>query len=133
MGPDQIKFQNLSVPKSGKASFKLLQDGISIDQLTRHSIKPWVSVLPPVIAIFLAFLTRSIVPALFIAIWFGAWAVNGLTGSGLISGLLQSFHVYVLNTILDRDHAIITLFTFMLGGMVGIIYRNGGMHGIIRH
>ncbi|SVA12279.1 uncharacterized protein METZ01_LOCUS65133, partial [marine metagenome] len=46
-GPDQIKFQNLSVPKSGKASFKLLQDGISIDQLTRHSIKPWVSVLPP--------------------------------------------------------------------------------------
>ena len=133
MGPDQIKFQNLSVPKSGKVSFKLLQDGISIDQLSKHIIKPWISILPPLIAIFLAFLTRSIVPALFIAIWFGAWATNGLTGPGLFSGLLQSFHVYVLNTILDRDHAIITLFTFMLGGMVGIIYRNGGMHGIIRH
>ena len=133
MGPDQIKFQNLSVPKSGKASFKLLQDGISIDQLSKHIIKPWVSILPPLIAIFLAFLTRSIVPALFIAIWFGAWATNGLTGPGLFSGLLQSFHVYVLNTILDRDHTIITLFTFMLGGMVGIIYRNGGMHGIIYH
>ena len=25
------------------------------------------------------------------------------------------------------------LFTLMLGGMVGVVYRNGGMHGIIKH
>ncbi|SVD16396.1 uncharacterized protein METZ01_LOCUS369250, partial [marine metagenome] len=44
---DQIKFQNLSVHQSGEVSFNLLHDDIPIDQLTRHSIKPWVSVLPP--------------------------------------------------------------------------------------
>jgi len=111
----------------------LLQGDTSIHQLTIQSIPAWVSILPPLIAIILAFLTRSIVPALFTAIWFGAWSVNGLTVSGSFTGLLESFHVYVLNTIVDRDHAIITLFTFMLGGMVGIIYKNGGMHGIIHH
>ena len=111
----------------------LLQGVTSIHQLTIQSIPAWVSILPPMIAIILAFLTRSIVPALFTAIWFGAWSVNGLTVSGSFTGLLESFHVYVLNTIVDRDHAIITLFTFMLGGMVGIIYKNGGMHGIIHH
>jgi len=132
-GSEQIKFKNLSISQTGEISFNLLQDDLPINQITRYTIKSWISILPPVIAIFLAFLTRSIVPALFIAIWFGSWAINGFTGPGLFSGLLQSFHIYVLNTILDRDHAIITLFTFMLGGMVGIIYRNGGMHGIIRH
>ena len=73
------------------------------------------------------------VPALFVAIWFGAWATNGLSLGGLFTGLLESFHVYILNTFIDRDHAAITLFTLMLGGMVGIVYRNGGMHGIIYH
>ena len=46
--------------------------------------------------------------------------------------LLDTFNVFILNTILDKDHAVIGLFTLMLGGMVGIIYRNGGMHGIIQ-
>ena len=119
--------------QNNDVNLDLLQGGTSIHQLTIQSIPAWVSILPPMIAIILAFLTRSIVPALFTAIWFGAWSVNGLTVSGSFTGLLESFHVYVLNTIVDRDHAIITLFTFMLGGMVGIIYKNGGMHGIIHH
>ena len=85
-----------------------------------------------IIAIALAFLTKSIVPSLFVAIWFGAWAVNGLTFGGVFAGLLDTFNVFILNTILDKDHAVIGLFTLMLGGMVGIIYRNGGMHGIIK-
>ena len=119
--------------QNNDVNLDLLQGGTSIHQLTIQSIPAWVSILPPLIAIILAFLTRSIVPALFTAIWFGAWSVNGLTESGSFTGLLESFHVYVLNTIVDRDHAIITLFTFMLGGMVGIIYKNGGMHGIIHH
>ena len=133
ISPEQIVFNDLVMLQNDDVNLDLLQGGTSIHQLTIQSIPAWVSILPPMIAIILAFLTRSIVPALFTAIWFGAWSVNGLTVSGSFTGLLESFHVYVLNTIVDRDHAIITLFTFMLGGMVGIIYKNGGMHGIIHH
>ena len=128
----EIKFENINTDALGNASFNLEKNSIKIHDLKKYVIRPWVSILPPIIAIALAFLTRSIVPSLFVAIWFGSWAVNGLTFGGIFTGLLDSFNVFILNTILDRDHAVIALFTLMLGGMVGIIYRNGGMHGIIQ-
>ena len=128
----KIKFENITTDALGNASFELEKNSIKIHGLKKYVIRPWVSILPPLIAITLAFLTKSIVPSLFVAIWFGSWAVNGLTFGGIFTGLLDSFNVFILNTILDRDHAVIALFTLMLGGMVGIIYRNGGMHGIIQ-
>jgi len=128
----EIKFENINTDALGNASFELEKNSIKIHGLKKYVIRPWVSILPPLIAITLAFLTKSIVPSLFVAIWFGSWAVNGLTFGGIFTGLLDSFNVFILNTILDRDHAVIALFTLMLGGMVGIIYRNGGMHGIIQ-
>ena len=128
----KIKFKDINTNVLGNTSFSLEKNSVTIHELKKYVIRPWVSILPPLIAIALAFLTRSIVPSLFVAIWFGSWAVNGLTFGGIFTGLLDSFNVFILNTILDRDHAIIALFTLMLGGMVGIIYRNGGMHGIIQ-
>jgi len=111
-----------------------LYDGDKIvHQFERKIISGWVSILPPIIAIVLAFIYRAVVPALFAAIWYGAWAVSGFGVFTLIPSLLNTFNYYIVNTIIDRDHAIIILFTFMLGGMVGIVYRNGGMHGIIKH
>ena len=129
---NKIKFDNINTDALGDVSFDLEKNSLKIFELKIYVIRPWVSILPPIIAIALAFLTRSIVPSLFVAIWFGSWAVNGLTFGGIFTGLLDSFNVFILNTILDRDHAVIALFTLMLGGMVGIIYRNGGMHGIIQ-
>ena len=112
----KIKFENITTDALGNASFKLEKNSIKIHGLKKYVIRPWVSILPPLIAITLAFLTKSIVPSLFVAIWFGSWAVNGLTFGGIFTGLLDSFNVFILNTILDRDHAVIALFTLMLGG-----------------
>ena len=39
----------------------------------------------------------------------------------------------MLNALADADHAAIILFSFMIGGMVGIISKNGGMMGIVNH
>ena len=128
----KIKFENINTDALGNVSFELEKNSIKIHELKKYVIRPWVSILPPLIAITLAFLTKSIVPSLFVAIWFGSWAVSGLTFGGIFTGLLDSFNVFILNTILDKDHTVIALFTLMLGGMVGIIYRNGGMHGIIQ-
>ena len=129
---EKITFKDIRINSLGHASFSLGSNDLKIFEFEKYAIRPWVSILPPIIAIALAFLTKSIVPSLFVAIWFGAWAVNGLTFGGIFTGLLDTFNVFILNTILDKDHAVIGLFTLMLGGMVGIIYRNGGMHGIIQ-
>ena len=135
--PDQITseklfFSKIKVSETGTHSVSLSNNLGVLYQFNKNVISGWISVLPPLIAIVLAFVSRSVIPSLFAAIWFGVWSLSGFRLGGIISSLLDSFHYYILNTLIDRDHAIITLFTLMLGGMVGIVYRSGGMHGIIQ-
>lgn len=91
----------------------------------------WVSILPPVIAIVLALILRQVVPALFAGIWLGAWALNDFTLVGLFAGLLESFEVHVVGALADSGNASVVLFSMMIGGMVGIISKNGGLHGVV--
>jgi len=96
-------------------------------------VATWVSITPPLLAIALALAFRQVIPALFLGVWLGAWAINGFDINGLWTGLLDSFQVYLLAAFADADHAAVILFSLMIGGMVGIISRNGGMHGVVRH
>jgi len=93
----------------------------------------WLSIMPPLIAIGAALSLRSVVPALFLGVWFGAWVVSGLDAPGLWLSLLETFQVYVLEAVVDRDHMAIILFSFMIGGLVGIISHNGGTRGIVNY
>ena len=94
-------------------------------------IPAWVAILPPLVAIGMALLIRSVLPALMLGLWLGAWALEGLTAKGVYTSLFVSFEIYVANAVADYDHATIMLFTFMIAGMVGVISRNGGMRGIV--
>ena len=91
----------------------------------------WLSVLPPVVAILVALVFKRVIPALFTGVFLGAWLIEGLTVKGFWIGLLSSFEIYVVNALANRDHTAIILFSLMIGGMVGIISRNGGMQGIV--
>jgi len=130
---ENIVFKKIKTLQGGTQIITLSNGSLPIFQFRKSSMPGWVSILPPLVAIILAFISRSVVPSLFAAIWFGVWSLNGFNIGKIISALLSSFHIYILNTVIDRDHAILTLFTLMLGGMVGIVYRNGGMHGIIKY
>ncbi len=91
----------------------------------------WISILPPVIAIALALWFKQVIPALFAGVWMGAWVLNGAGFNAIWSGLLDTFQVYILGALANPDHAAVILFSMMVGGMVGIISRNGGMQGIV--
>jgi len=91
----------------------------------------WPSILPPLLAIAFALLTRRVIPALFLGLWLGAWLLQDLTIAGIGTSLLNAFNVHVREALADGDHAAIILFTLMIGGMVGIVSRNGGMQGIV--
>jgi len=93
----------------------------------------WVSILPPLLTIAVALAFKRVVPALFLGIWMGAWVINDFGLTGLWTGLLDTFQVYVLNALANPDHTAIVLFSMMVGGMVGIISQNGGMQGIVNH
>lgn len=91
----------------------------------------WISILPPVLAIFLALALRQVIPALFAGVWMGAWAINDFSLSGLWFGLLESFQVHILSAFANPSHGAVILFSLMIGGTVGIVSRNGGMQGIV--
>jgi Na+/H+ antiporter NhaC len=94
-------------------------------------IPGWVSVLPAVLAITVALTLRNVIPALLLGLWVGATTLQSFTVAGAGRGLLDSFQVFVTGAIADFDRASIILFTMMIGGMVGIITRNGGMASIV--
>ena len=94
----------------------------------------WLSILPPLVAIVLALIFREVVVSLFVGIFLGA-AILGFYNQesvvGIFSGFLRVLDTYVLAALNDGDHLAIILFSLLIGGMVAIISRNGGMMGIV--
>jgi Na+/H+ antiporter NhaC len=101
------------------------------DEAVPRFFGQWPSVLPPLLAIGFALAFRRVIPALFLALWLGAWLLHDLSLPGLGRGLLDTVQVFAREELADSDHAAIIIFTLMIGGMVGIISRNGGMQGIV--
>ena len=88
----------------------------------------WTALLPPIVAILLALVIRQIIPALFIAVWLGACLHNG---SDPLTGLWFALHDYLWGNLTDSFNGLIFLFTFSLVGMVGVVTRMGGTHGLV--
>jgi Na+/H+ antiporter NhaC len=124
--------EGIAVPSSGRASVEVVQNGAVLSQASTRVIPGWLSILPPLLAIGMALLFKRVVPSLFLGVWVGAWIAVGLSATGLFWGLLEAFQVYVLDAITDAGRASIILFSLMIGGMVGIISKNGGTQGIVQ-
>ena len=93
----------------------------------------WIAIVPPLLTIAVALTIKRVIPALFLGIWVGAWIINDFGLVGIWTGLLDTFQVFVANALSNPDHTAIVLFSMMVGGMVSIITRNGGMQGIVNH
>ena len=91
-----------------------------------------LSVLPPIVAIAVALLLRNVLPALVVGLWLGATTLHSFTPRGAYEGLLDSFQRFVIDALANPDHAAIIAFSMMMGGLVGIVTRNGGMAAIVR-
>lgn len=92
-------------------------------------LPPWLSLLPPLLSIILALVFREVVISLFAGIWLGALFVAGLNP---LQATLTSLDRFVLGALAgDSDRIAIAVFSLLLGGMVGVITRSGGTHGIV--
>ncbi len=125
--------EDVTIEAAGGALIELAHNGTVRAAHETNVIPGWISILPPVLAIAVALIFKQVIPALFLGIWVGAWAALGLDMAGLWVGLLETFQVYVLGALANPDHAAIILFSLMIGGMVGIVSRNGGMQGVVNH
>ncbi len=124
-------YKNVVAGDESRLSLAAQAEGAVLVATDVPVIPAWISILPPLLAIGIALIIRSVLPALMLGLWLGAWALEGMTPEGVVYGLFSSFEVYVASAVANPDHVTIMLFTFMIAGMVGIVSRNGGMRGIV--
>jgi Na+/H+ antiporter NhaC len=60
--------------------------------------------------------------------WYGGLKLIPALGAGLF----RIVDTYVIEATADKDHVSIIIFSLMIGGMVHIITKNGGMKGIVK-
>jgi len=126
----RAEIDDVVIDEAGETQI-LAAAGVETTEASVRVIPGWVSVLPAVMAIAIALTLRNVIPALLLGLWLGATALQSFTLKGAGLGLLDSFQVFVRGALADSDRASIVLFTMMIGGMVGIITRNGGMASIV--
>jgi len=128
---EQWTAESVSVQSSGETVVNVAAGNSVIRSASTRAIPAWLSIIPPLLAIGLALLYRRVVPALFVGVWIGAALTIGFSPWAAFKGLLDAFQVYILGAFADEGHAAIILFSLMIGGMVGIISKNGGTLGIV--
>lgn len=92
----------------------------------------WISILPPLVAILLALLFRQVLLSLFLGIWMGAFLVSGQQFGDIFTSFFHTITGYIVPATADEAHMSIIVFSLLIGGMIGIISKNGGTRGIIR-
>ena len=130
----------------GKAKFKL-NNGLNLIKINEYSgyqlfylnqggggfmrfkkIPLWTSILPPLTAILLALIFKEVVISLFAGVWVGAFLASGFNFSRSLFTIIDT---YIISALKDSGHLSIIVFSLLIGGMVALISKNGGMAGVV--
>ena len=105
--------------------------GETVHEVSAPYAPAWFSILPPLIAIALALIFKEVITALLAGIWLGALAVAGYNPLQATWRLVDEYIVPALGDT-DGGHTQIVVFSLLLGGMVGLISKNGGTMGVVQ-
>lgn len=135
----------VAAPSDRKGRLVLVQTGrhhhlyhLSVDKYGQNrlrSIPLWLSIVPPLIAILLALIFREVIISLFIGVWSGAFIAGGMRLESIgyyLTSLWSVVEKYVVTALTDSGHMSVIIFSLLIGGMVAVISRNGGMAGIVK-
>ena len=93
------------------------------------SIPQFLSVLPPIITLICAVVTKQVVPALFIGIWSGAFLNNAYNP---IASFCCTFCVFFVDAMASNGHTPVVLFALVLGGVLELVDKSGGATGLAK-
>jgi len=109
-------------------------DGYEVESKTKPSYIPlWMSILPPLLAIVLALVFKEVIFSLVSGIFLGG-AIMGAYAegwTGVFTGFFKIIDTYILGALNDSGHLSVILFSTIIGGIVALISKNGGMQGIV--
>lgn len=93
----------------------------------------WLSIVPPLLVIALALSFREVISSLVVGILSGAVIVGyystGVTG--IFQGFLRLIDKYIIDALSEPSHVSVIVFSTLIGGVVALVSRNGGMQAIV--
>lgn len=88
----------------------------------------WLSLLPALIAITLCIVTKNVIPSLLLGIFSGVFIINGYNP---ITALVDTASKYVVGKgVADSWNAGLLVFCLIIGGMVGVMNKSGGLQAV---
>ncbi|EQC41285.1 hypothetical protein SDRG_01260 [Saprolegnia diclina VS20] len=95
---------------------------------TVPSVPGFLSLLPPLLTVVVAVLCKQVLLALMLGVWLGCVFLNAFNP---LVALLRVFDTYFSHALDYRNgHAQVVTFCFLLGGLIGIVQKGGGAHGL---
>lgn len=119
----QVKLK-VEIPNSGRYVISISELGL---QTEVRVIPGWFSIIPPLLAIALALFLREVVTSLLAGIFIGAIFMYDFNPA---VAFLRMIDTIMLNSLADKDHITIIVFTLLFGAVIGVIAKNGGTIGI---
>ena len=120
--------------ESGEQQFQLKKADFEFSARV-NPIPAWMSLIPPLLAIIMALAFREVITSIGAGIFVGAAIIGfyaeGVTG--IASGFLAVIDTYIINSLNDSGHLSIIIFSMLIGALVSVISRNGGMQGVVNH
>ncbi|QQP70563.1 Na+/H+ antiporter NhaC family protein [Carnobacterium sp. CS13] len=92
----------------------------------------WFTLVPPVVSILLAFVTKNVIISLFIGVFSGAYVLHLANGS-LFFAVMQAFLSvvnYALTSLADPWNAGIILQVLTIGGLIALMTKMGGAKAV---
>ncbi len=127
----QFEFEYIFKTK-GNISFKIGNRSFS---KVINPIPLWLSILPPLIAILMALFFKEVFSALFIGLFSGTLIIFSYQEASIYSAFFKAIFAisdtYILESLSDSGHISIILFSMLIGAMVTLITKNGGMQGVV--
>ncbi|MCZ4694134.1 Na+/H+ antiporter NhaC family protein [Ancylomarina euxinus] len=112
-----------------------IQIGELIQSTEINPIPLWLSIFPPLIAILMALSFKEVFSALFVGLFSGTLIIYSYKGSSIFIAFFKAIFAisdtYIINSVNDSGHISIIVFSMLIGSMVTLISKNGGMQGIV--
>jgi Na+/H+ antiporter NhaC len=124
-GTEQVRYRGRAIQRM----VNLLEDDEGVAPI---HIPTWLSILPPLMAILMALIFKEVVLSLVAGIWLGAFTLYGFRIEHFFHSIFRVVDTYFVVAITDPDRLAVIIFSLLIGGMVAIISRNGGMAGVVQ-
>eukprot|EP00884_Botryococcus_braunii_P016126 jgi/Botrbrau1/3197/Bobra.37_2s0027.1 len=130
---EQLRVKGIILDQTGAVPLEFdLSHDPSFKVASTHLGEQWMvsgpsTLVPLIITLAIAIITQEVLLALYSGIFWGCFVMYRFS---LVAAFKQSWSTFILGSIADQEHAYVLIFSWVLGGMVAVLQRCGGAHGM---